>query len=111
MTNKFSALWTAKGNNLCLGHWEIAYSGKPLALPAKRRQDDMGTYNIYSYIDPDDEEFAEGLQEDAWIIANAGWLAEVFLAHDIPFDEQHLSDFYRAVNAQDWRCGSCGGCI
>lgn len=111
MTNPFNAIWTARGNNLCLGHWEITYDGRPIVLPEKKRQDDMGTYGIYSFIDPDDADFSEGLAEDAWIIHNADWLAEVFLAHDIPVDEAHMSAFYQAVNAPDWRCGSCGGCI
>lgn len=111
MINNFTAAWTAKGNNLCLGHWEISYAGNPLALPPHRRQEDMGTYGIYSYIDPEDEDFAEGMPQDAWITANADWLAGLFLAHDIPIDEAHMNAFYQAVNAQDWRCGSCGGCL
>ena len=111
MTNPFSAKWTAKGNNLCLGHWEIRYRDQLLALEAARRDNDMGTHGIFSYIYPDDEEFAEGLPESDWIIENVPWLADVFARHDIPFDEAHLRWFYQAVNAHDWRCGSCGGCI
>lgn len=110
-TNPFIARWTAKGNNLCLGHWEISYLGKPLQLKPGIGQNDMGTYAIYSFIDPDDEMFAEGLHEDEWIIENSGWLTELFDRHDIPAREDNMRALYRAVNLQDWRCGSCGGCL
>jgi hypothetical protein len=71
----------------------------------------MGTYGIYSYIYPDDEAFAEGLTEDAWITEKGGWLAKTLSAQGIPANDTHLRWFFRAVCAQDWRCGSCGGCI
>jgi len=34
MSNPFTARWTAKGNNLCLGHWEVTYQGRPLEIPS-----------------------------------------------------------------------------
>lgn len=111
MPNPFSARWTITGNNICLGHWEIEYLGRPLSLDAGRREKDMGTYGIYSFIFPDDEEFAEGLREDDWILENIGWLSDLFAAHDIPIDEAHMRWFFQAINAADWRCGSCGGCL
>lgn len=111
MTNPFSARWTATGNNLCLGAWEIRYRGRLLEIECDRGAKEMGTYGIFSYIYPDEEEFAEGLREDDWIIENADWVTDLFGRHDIPIDEAHLSWFYRAINAHDWRCGSCGGCL
>lgn len=111
MDNPFSARWTAQGNNLCTGHWEIAWHGQALELDAAQREHDLGTRNIYSYIFPDDDDFAEGLAEDDWIVANAAWLGPLFAQHGIPIDELHMRLFYRAVNAHDWRCGSCGGCL
>lgn len=111
MSNPFSARWTTEGNNLCLGQWEICYRGTAVALGAERRDRDMGTFGIYSYIFPDDEDLAEGLCEDDWIRENAHWLAGAFAANAIPVDEQHMRWFFRAVNAHDWRCGSCGGCL
>ena len=111
MSNPFSARWTATGNNLCLGQWEIRYLGRLLELGAERREKDMGTYGIFSYIYPDEEDFAEGLAEDDWILENADWLADFFAENDIPIDEANMRWFYRAVNPHDWRCGSCGGCL
>jgi hypothetical protein len=110
-TNQFNAFWTARGNNLCLGHWEISYLGNPLQLEPGIRQNDMGTYAIYSFFDPEDAMFAEGLQEDDWIVGNVDWLANLFRQNGVPISEENMRAFYRAVNLQDWRCGSCGGCI
>ncbi len=111
MTNPFTAEWTAKGSNICLGHWEISYLGQPLELDAERRENDMGTYGIYSFIFPDDEMYAEGLPEDEWITENLDWLTRLFVTHNIPTDASQFRLFYQAVNKSDWRCGTCGGCI
>jgi hypothetical protein len=111
MPNPFTARWTASGNNLCLGQWEIRYQGRLLNLDSARRDKDMGTYGIFSYIFPDDEDLAEGLREDDWILENVEWLTELFIAHDIPVDEAHMRWLYQAINPRDWRCGNCGGCI
>lgn len=110
-SNPFQARWTRKGNNLCLGQWEIRYCERLLELPAARRDNDMGTLGIYNFMDPDDPEFTDGLSEDDWLLTNMEWLADLFAASDIPIDEQHMRWLYQALNAQDWRCGSCGGCI
>lgn len=111
MPNPFSARWTATGTNLCLGQWEIHYNGRLIKLGAPRHEKDMGTFGIFSYLYPDDEDLTEGLPEDDWILENAGWLADLFAANDIPIDEAHLRWFYQAINPHDWRCGSCGGCL
>ena len=62
--NPFNASWSSKGNTLCLGHWDITYLGLPVALPIERRDKDMGTNNIYNFMDPEDELYREGLMED-----------------------------------------------
>ncbi|MDU8923819.1 hypothetical protein RYD26_02595 [Pasteurellaceae bacterium LIM206] len=111
MENPFTAKWSKEGNTLCLGHWVINYQGLPITLPENRRQADMGTEGIYNFIDPDDELYREGLDEDDWIVENIDWLSDVFIAHNIPLEEETLRFFYQAVNKDDWRCGSCGGCI
>ena len=46
-----------------------------------------------------------------WTLGDVDWLSELFVAYDIRIDEAHMRWFYRAVNARDWRCGSCGGRI
>ncbi len=111
MSNPFTAKWSVQGSSLCLGHWEITYLGQPVQLDAERKEKDMGTYAIYSFIFPDDDAFAEGLHEDEWIVENMDWLASLFITNGIPANETNFRLFYQAVNKRDWRCGSCGGCI
>ena len=109
--NPFLANWSEQGHTICLRHWEVSYRGKPIELPATKRDDEMGTFGIYSYLYPDDPDFAEGLEEDEWVLENMEWIAPMFEENGIPLDEQHLGWFYQAINMDDWRCGSCGGCI
>ncbi len=105
------ARWSEQGHTICLGAWELLYRGRPIALPSQRAEEDMGTFGIYSYLYPDDPDFAEGLEEEAWILENMEWLVALFEDNDIPLDPQHLRWLYQAFNRSDWRCGSCGGCI
>lgn len=77
--NPFSAAWSRGGNLLCHGHWIISWQNQALQLPESRREKDMGTWAIYSIIDPEDDTFAQGLKEDEWIIENVDWLTDVFL--------------------------------
>jgi len=111
MSNPFSAKWSAQGHTLCLGHWQIHYHGVEIELPEEMRERDMGTYGNFSYLFPDDPAWEEGMQESEWILANLSWLMELFETYGIPFDAEHCSWFYAAVNASDWRCSACGGCI
>ena len=109
--NPFTANWSAKGHTLCLGHWTITYKGLPVTLPNAKKENHMDTYGIFSWLFPDDEDYAEGLIFADWLDENADWMLATFEQHTIPFDEEHLNWFYDAVNKEDWRCGSCGGCI
>ena len=109
--NPFQVNWSSKGHTLCLGHWEIKYLVLPVVLPRERQDKDMGTENIYNFMDPEDELYREGLGEDDWIVENIEWLSDVFIEHNIPLEENIMRAFYQAVNQADWRCGSCGGCI
>lgn len=109
MSNPFAARWTTKDNNMCLGHWEIEYAGRPVRLPTERHDEDMGTFGNFSGKFGD---WFEGLSEYDWILENISWVTDFFVENDIPLDESHLRWFYEAVNKEDWRCNSCGGgCI
>lgn len=110
MTNPFSAKWSAQGHTLCLGHWRISYLGLPLALPTLRLENDMGTQANFSYFYPDDDDYIEGLAFEDWLEENVDWLLTMFEQHHIPSEPHYFEWFYQAVNEQDWRCSSCGGC-
>lgn len=109
--NPFTARWTAKGHTLCLGHWEIRYRSTLLELPPGICENPMDTFGIFSFLFPDDEDYCEGLREPEWLEKHSNWLMDLFETYKIPFDSEHVSWFYHAVNAEDWRCGSCGGCL
>ncbi len=109
--NPFCATWSRSGNLLCHGHWIIIWQGEAVTLPEARQEKDMGTWAIYSIIDPEDETFAQGLPEDDWIIDNVDWLTDLFFDHAIPLETDSYRQFYQAVNKQDWRCTSCAGCM
>ncbi|ENL6905769.1 hypothetical protein AB5R89_003954 [Enterobacter ludwigii] len=109
--NPFIAAWSRGGNLLCHGHWIISWQNQALQLPESRREKDMGTWAIYSIIDPEDDTFAQGLKEDEWIIENVDWLTDVFFDAGIPLETANYRYFYQAVNTQDWRCTSCAGCM
>lgn len=110
-SNPFSAKWSRSGNLLCHGHWILHWQGQLLKLPESRQEKDMGTWAIYSIIDPEDETFAQGLPEDEWIIENVEWLTDLFFDHGIPLETGSYRQFYHAVNREDWRCTSCAGCM
>lgn len=111
VNNPFKATWSAQGHTLCLGRWHICFHDEVLELPAVQAENHMDTRGIYSWLFPDDEEFTEGMELAEWIEHQAEWLVPLFERYNIPFDEQHVEWFYLAVNKNDWRCGSCGGCM
>lgn len=108
--NPFIAKWSAQGHTLCLGHWQITYLGLPVIIPKPYVENDMGTYGNFSYFYPDEDEYIEGLAFPAWLEKNIEWLLDVFEQYNIPTDAEYFEYFYQAVNSQDWRCSSCGGC-
>lgn len=111
MNNPFTVRWGRSGNLLCHGEWTINFQGRRFTLPESRRDNDMNTYGIYYVIDPENDLFAEGLTEDDWILENVDWLSECFIDNDVEIDEQNMRFFFQAVNPEDWRCGSCAGCM
>lgn len=109
--NPFKAVWTAKGHTLCLGHWIVRYQGGLIVLPPTTSENHMDTFGIFSWLFPDDEDYAEGLLLEEWIEEKADWLVPLFDQYNIPFDSQNVTWLYEALNKSDWRCGSCGGCM
>lgn len=109
--NPFDAKWSAKGHTLCLGHWIIKYKGSLLLLPPSVSENHMDTFGIFSWLFPDDEDYAEGIELEEWIAEKADWIIPLFEQHDIPFESDTVAWFYEAINMSDWRCGSCGGCL
>ena len=51
------------------------------------------------------EDYESGLECDDWIKENKEWL------DNITTDKCEQEDIYYAFQLNDWRYGSCGGCI
>lgn len=107
------AEWTGEYPNLCCGQWKLYMDGKDISskIPEHLRTSEMGTYDEYeswSFTDDWDEEcttYIDGLQKDDWIKENKEWLDTISTDYSIQ------SQIFDAINEQDWRHGSCGGCI
>lgn len=102
------AEWTGSFPCLCSGTWKLTINGEDFSLliPEELRHGEMGTYGIYQSWHFEDwtevfESYEDGLQCDEWIAANP-WI------HKLPASP---IDVYYAFQAEDWRYGSCGGCI
>ena len=120
----FKVEWSGSYPNLCSGEWAIFYNDVKLEIPmegeeeySSRRQRDMGTAGEYSrwYFDENysekDETYYDGAECADWIVANQEWVDEMFDANEIPKGFFTYHQLYKAIQENDFRSGSCGGCI
>ena len=107
----YTTEWTGSYPNLCIGEWKLYKDGDELfwvEIPFQHKNAE--TENKYSQwcFDKDwyeqDEYYTDGLTADEWIEKYRDWLS--FFA-----PEEDWRDIYRAFKVNDWRSGSCGGCI
>lgn len=109
--------WTGSYPCLCSGEWIIKYNGIKLKVPNEYKTKDMNTSGEYShwYFDDNmseyDEYYEDGLDEANWINENYNWIENMFNKENIVITKELLSDLYDKIHAQDFRSGSCGGCI
>ena len=114
--------WTGSYPCLCHGKWIIRYKGQELNVPKDKKYDHMNTGKTYldamtyeyDYFYPEnyhDPEYYDGLEEDEWIQHNIEWIVPMFHEFNITVTAEILSNLYKQINKQDWRSGSCGGCI
>lgn len=107
------ANWSGSYPTLCFGHWTLEVDGKDVSnlIPPKLRNTSMNTYSTYEEWHFDEnylevfEDYTDGLDSDGWIDENEYWLVNITTDRDI-----QEAIFY-AIQTQDWRHGSCGGCI
>ena len=107
------AKWSGKWPCLCHGKWTLIVDGIDVSdkIPEELRDSPMGTYGFYDtwYFDKDWndiwESYEDGFECKFWIEENLEWLKT------ITTDENVMEQIYNAINAKDFRTGSCGGCI
>ena len=115
--SKLNVEWTGSYPCLCHGEWIISYDGIRLTVPEDVREDHMNTYGEYGrwYFDEEYMEeweyYTDGYEEDVWIENNIDWIKSMFQEHGIEVTDELLSELFAQIQINDWRHGSCGGCI
>ena len=107
------ANWSGKYPCLCRGEWTLEVNGKNVSdkIPDEiRKNSPMYTYGYYEvwHFDKDQviyEGRHDGLNEEDWIEENDYWLNNI--TDDIKIKEE----IYEAIQNEDFRMKSCGGCI
>ena len=109
---KVEAKWSGSYPNLCSGKWTLFIDGKDMSdkIPKDLKNEPMNTYSTYSewYFKNWSEtwdDYKDGLECEDWIKENKEWL------NKITTDKCEQEDIYYAFQLNDWRHGSCGGCI
>lgn len=108
--------WACGEWSLCIGEWDkFNIDGKSYLkfIPEHLRESDMNTYGTYSrwYFggvsgwEEEWEQYEDGLECPEWITENDYWLSK------ITDDYKLKEEIFAAFQAQDFRRGSCGGCI
>ena len=107
------AKWSGRGFALCIGKWTLKVNGEDVTnkIPEDLRKSDMNTFGTYkrwffneNWIE-EWEDYEDGLDCEEWIAANKEWI------DTITTDHKTKQEIYYAINAEDFRRGSCGGCI
>lgn len=107
------AEWSGGGWALCSGEWSLYIDGKNFTkkIPKRLRTDSMNTlgeYRGWTWGGDYGEEwytYKDGLGKTEWITDNENWLSK------ITDDVEIWSEIYDAIQEQDFRMNSCGGCI
>ena len=111
--NQVNAYWSGGYPALCFGEWTLEIDGENVSdkIPADLINSPMntaGTYSSWHFGDDWIEEFEDykdGLEVDDWINENNYWLDNI--TKDYALKER----IFYAIQKQDFRPGSCGGCI
>lgn len=116
-TNNLEVRWTGHYPNLCCGEWNIIYKGKELTVPEDMKHTPMYAFGEYGEWHFDEEYmeewdyYTDGDTKEVWIQRNLEWITSMFQEHEIEITDELLSELFDKIQEQDWRHGSCGGCI
>lgn len=108
---KIEAEWTGQYPCLCSGEWIIKVDGERVSLPKEIRTSNMNTFGTYErwYFgtnwEEQWEEYESGLEFKPWLQENSWWVSKLGLS------DTETQALYNAIAEEDWRHGSCGGCI
>lgn len=106
------AKWSGEYPCLCFGEWKLTVNGEDVSdkIPEELRYCSMNTYGVYQNWHFEDwlevfDDYEDGLDCDDWVEENKEWLNSITISLEVQ------KEIYYAINRQDFRSGSCGGCI
>lgn len=109
MAEVFEVEWTGNWPSLCCGEWVIKYKGELVRLPDDVVNSSMGTegeYQSWHF-----EDWVEVFDHYHNGIGFTEWLHENPWASEITSETKELQELFSKIQDNDWRHGSCGGCI
>ena len=109
---RWEVRWSGGGWSLCSGIWELFHDGQKVETKIPFQGEPAythGTYAMWTFggdsgWDEEWDEYEDGEGCDEWCDENREWLATF-----APEDE--WEEIFLAFQAEDFRPGSCGGCI
>ena len=105
--------WTGSWPSLCCGEWKIIINGIVLTGIENSSFGTEGDYDSWYF----DENWSEVFEtyfvgkpfSEEWL--NTNGLSDSLLRHGLVLAQEEKLDLYEKIQSEDWRNGSCGGCI
>lgn len=97
---------------MCYGQWEIIIDGILLTGIENLPFDTTGTYSSWHFENWLEvfEDFEDGVDfSEDWLSTNG--LSNSLIRHRISLTTDEKIELFSKIQEQDWRHGSCGGCI
>lgn len=110
--DKIQAEWSGCYPNLCRGKWTLIVNDEDVSdlIPEEKQDSDMNTIGEYQHWHFEDwkeifTSYEDGLDKDTWIKTNKEWLDR------ITDNKETQEKIFYAIQKEDFRPCSCGGCI
>ena len=109
-------VWSGGYPSLCSGEWKISINGKRLEIPKDRVSENMGTSGTYQSWHFEDwsevfVDYSEGMGYEGWIEENRAWIDAGLTKIGVEFTSDDYLDLFIRIQLEDFRPGSCGGCL
>lgn len=110
--SRVTVKWTGRYPTLCYGKWVINVDGIPLTGIGNGNFKTYGNYHRWYFVDWSDEwdRYEDGEEFEVWDWSRNG-LKDSLERHGIEVTKELMLELYKAIQMEDWRSNSCGGCI
>lgn len=105
--------WTGSYPCLCMGGWIITIDGVQLMGIGREPFNTYGIYKSWHFNNWMEEwdDYKDGMLYEDWIENVPNGLLESLSKHGIELSDGEMRELYSKIQEEDWRYGSCGGCI